>query len=234
MLVNENFLVSVIIPVYNGEKYLGEAIESVLVQKLKPLEIIVIDDGSEDDTYKIAEAFSGHIRYFSQNRMGTGYSRNRGIVLSKGNFMAHLDSDDKWEKKKLLLQYEVFKQDNDVEIVGGFMRSFYSPEIDPEEMKNIYCPPNPVPGFSASVIVVKKTSYSKVGLFRTGIDNTPDLEWFIRAREKGLKEKMIDKILCHRRLHKSNTGIRNRDTNRDRLHLLKLKIERSRKGKDKC
>lgn len=229
MSVNKNFLVSVIIPVYNGEKYLEEAIESVLVQKLKPLEIIVVDDGSEDRTKIITKKFSKYINYIYQNRMGVGYSRNRGIGLSIGNFIAHLDHDDTWEKDKLLLQCEAFKKDEDIEVIGGLMRSFYSSEINPEEMRKIYCPPHPLPSFSASSIVVKKSVYSKVGLYKGGINNSPDFEWFLRVREIGLKEKMIDKVISNRRIHKLNTGKGNKNSNRERLHLLKLKIDRNRK-----
>ncbi|MEN8153737.1 MAG: glycosyltransferase family A protein [Acidobacteriota bacterium] len=225
----KKFSVSVIIPAYNGEKYLGEAIESVLSQSLEPMEIIVINDGSDDETYKIEKTFSGYIKYLSQDRKGLGFSRNRGIEQSNGNFTAHLDADDLWEKEKLLFQYETFKENRDVEITGGLMRSFYSPEIDIEEIKSIYCPPDPIPSFSASAIVVKKSCYKRIGFYSTGIDDAPDLEWFIRAREYGIKEIMINKILCHRRIHKSNTGIRNADTNRKRLHLLKQKLDRNKK-----
>lgn len=232
MLNKENFSVSVIIPVFNGEKYLGEAIESVFAQTLKPLEILVINDGSDDHTEKIVKNYSDEIEYYSQNRMGTGYSRNRGIELAKGNFIAHLDADDIWDPNKLLRQYEAFCNNDDVEIVGCLMKSFYSPELTQETMKNIYCPPEPIQSYSASAIVLKREVYAEVGLYEEKVDNTPDFEWFIRVREKRINEFMIEEVLCHRRLHHSNSGIMNKDANRERLNLLKMKLDRSRLKRD--
>ena len=230
-MTNGNFLISVIIPVFNGEKYLGEAIESVLVQTLKPLEIIVIDDGSEDYTYKVANKYARHIKFYRQPRSGVGSARNRGIKLARCNFIAHLDHDDLWEKHKLWVQLEAFQKNNDLEIVGCLMKSFYSSELSPEEKEKVFCPLDPMPSFSASAILVKKNAYHRIGFYMEGINKSSDLDWFIRAREAGIKEKMINKVLCYRRIHKSNTGLRNPDILKEKLCLLRAKIQRQRNKK---
>ena len=104
----EKPLVSVIMPVYNGEKYIGKAIESVLAQKV-PTELLVIDDCSSDKTELTVMKYmdSGNIRYIrNKENMGAARSRNWGVKASKGKYIAFLDADDWWEEGKLEAQVE--------------------------------------------------------------------------------------------------------------------------------
>ena len=108
----EKPLVSVIMPVYNGEKYIGKAIESVLAQKV-PTELLVIDDCSTDKTELTVMKYmdSGNIRYIrNKENMGAARSRNRGVKEARGKYIAFLDADDWWEKGKLKAQTEVMEQ----------------------------------------------------------------------------------------------------------------------------
>lgn len=98
------FLISVIIPTYNREKYVTEAINSVLNQTFKNYEIIVIDDGSADDTEIILRPYLDKIRYIYQNNMGVSSARNMGISQAKGRWIAFLDSDDEWTEEYLSTQ----------------------------------------------------------------------------------------------------------------------------------
>ena len=107
----EKPLVSVIMPVYNGEKYIGKAIRSVLEQNV-PVEILVIDDCSTDGTELTVMKYmeSGSIRYIrNENNVGAARSRNRGVKESRGKYIAFLDADDWWEKGKLREQIEVME-----------------------------------------------------------------------------------------------------------------------------
>lgn len=106
--------VSVIIPTYNCEKYIVQTIESVLKQTYSNFEIIVIDDGSTDNTKKIIEKFinSHKIRYIYQTNSGQSAARNKGIEESNGEYIAFLDADDYWKKEKLKKQIEVLKNKN--------------------------------------------------------------------------------------------------------------------------
>ena len=107
----ENILVSVVMPVYNGEKYIGKAIESVLAQKVST-ELLVIDDCSTDETELVVMKYmdSGIIRYLrNEKNMGAGGSRNRGIKEARGKYIAFLDADDWWEKGKLEAQIETME-----------------------------------------------------------------------------------------------------------------------------
>ena len=94
-------MVSVIIPVYNSERYISEAVESVLNQTYRNLQVIVINDGSTDGTERALEPYMDHINYFFQENRGVAAARNVGIRSSRGRHIAFLDSDDIWMPEKL-------------------------------------------------------------------------------------------------------------------------------------
>ena len=223
------FSVSVIIPVFNNELYVGETLESVLSQTKKPDEIIVVDS-SNDRTPKILQSFSNHIGYYYLPPAGVGQARNFGVKMARGRFFAHLDGDDLWMEDKMECQINAFREDPNLEIVGGMMKSFVSPELAGEERSRIYCPPDPLPGFSASVLVVKREAFLRVGYYKIHLRVGLDLDWFVRARELGLKEKMIQKVLAKRRLHKTNTDLLNRQYANERIRVLKESLDRRRKS----
>src|SRR3982074_3555445 len=98
-------LVSVIVPVYNGERFLAETLQSIINQQYRPLELIVIDDGSTDQTARIATSVS-EVRYFYQRNQGVANARNAGLAAARGELIAFLDADDLWQPNKLSLQVE--------------------------------------------------------------------------------------------------------------------------------
>ena len=93
--------ISAVIPAYNAAQFVGEAIASCLHQTVPPVEIIVVDDGSTDETAEIAASFGSLVRVVSQLNAGEGAARNRGISESAGEWVAFLDADDLWEPTKL-------------------------------------------------------------------------------------------------------------------------------------
>ncbi|HBC5517211.1 TPA: glycosyltransferase family 2 protein, partial [Proteus mirabilis] len=102
----KDYLVSIIMPCFNSEKYISEAIESVLKQTYSNFELIIIDDNSTDSTLKIINSFRDNritIISFDENQ-GAGVARNKGIEVANGRFIAFLDSDDLWSKNKLEAQ----------------------------------------------------------------------------------------------------------------------------------
>jgi glycosyltransferase involved in cell wall biosynthesis len=220
--------ISVIIPSKDYGRFIAEAIESVLNQTLSPKEIIVIDDGSKDDTSRVVAAFGGRVKYYMNEKRGLGAARNLGIRISTGHYIAHLDADDIWMPKKLELQMEEFIADPDLEITGGMMQPFFSSDMSPGKKKKIYCSPVPLPGFSASVILVKRGSFIRVGHYREDIPNGTDLDWFLRAREALLREKMVKAVLAYRRLHTRNSSAGANSNHRDRLAVLKESLDRKR------
>jgi len=102
--------ISIIIPTFNRRDYITIALDSVLKQTYKDYEIIIIDDGSTDDTKKVLEPYQDKIRYFYQENQGIPATRNRGIREAQGNYIAFLDSDDYWRPQKLEQQIACFRE----------------------------------------------------------------------------------------------------------------------------
>lgn len=110
-------MISVIIPTYNCSNYIIEAIESIINQTYKDIEIIVVDDGSTDDTYKILKPYLHKIKYIYQNNSGPSKARNVGIKEAKGEYIAFLDADDRWRPFKLSLQLCILENLPDVDMI---------------------------------------------------------------------------------------------------------------------
>src|ERR1039457_1783027 len=103
--------VSVVIPTYNRAAQVRKGIESVLAQTVTDLEVIVVDDGSSDDTEKtLGQIFGDRIRYYAQRNQGASVARNKGIEEARGEWIAFLDSDDIWERGKLEWQFKALER----------------------------------------------------------------------------------------------------------------------------
>jgi glycosyltransferase involved in cell wall biosynthesis len=116
--------ISVIIPTYNYGRYIGEALDSVVAQTVQPLEIIVVDDGSTDDTPQVVGAYGDRIRYIRQENGGVGAARNRGIAEARGEYIAFLDSDDLWLPEKLERQLARYDSDPELGLVHCGVEKF--------------------------------------------------------------------------------------------------------------
>jgi glycosyltransferase involved in cell wall biosynthesis len=221
-------LVSVIIPVYNGGNYLAEAVESVLAQTYTGTEIIVIDDGSTDGSAEVVRKFSPVVKYHYQSNAGTGAARNHGVKVARGSFFAFLDADDLWLQDKLSLQMSVFQDKPEIEIVFGYVKQFHSPELDETEKSRTHCPEGMVPGLLPGMMLIKRESFFRVGLFETEWEVGQDVSWIMRAKEQGLHTLMLPDLMYLRRLHKTNKGITQRHFIKDRVRILKASLDRRR------
>jgi glycosyltransferase involved in cell wall biosynthesis len=219
-------LVSVIIPVYNGERYLAEAVQSVLAQTYAPVEIIVVDDGSTDGTADVAKHFAP-VQYVRQANSGVSAARNRGLELARGEFLAFLDADDLWVADKLARQTEAFTTDPQLDMVFGHVRQFYSPELDQRARSKIQCPSEPMRGPSPSSMLIKRVAFFRVGLFETQWRGREWPAWYVRAVDLGLSSLMLPEVVALRRLHASNKGLEP-SANADFVHILKASLDRRR------
>lgn len=225
-----NPVISVIIPVYNCEKYLAESIGSVLDQTYSPLDIIVVDDGSKDQSANVAKGFSDAVRYIYQNNAGIGAARNTGVDHAKGDFLAFIDADDVWTGEKLRLQMAAFQSDDSLDMVFGQVIQFISPEL-PENVKNqIKCPPDKMPGRLPGAMLIRKGSFHLVGYFSLAIGEV--LDWNLRAGEIGLKSITLEEVVFKRRLHSTNSVLLNPDSRLDYVRYLKASLDRRRNEKN--
>ncbi len=225
-------MISVIIPVYNGERYLAEAIESVLAQTFRPIEIIIIDDGSTDGSANIAKRYTLPVRYYFQPNSGLGAAQNQGIFLTRGSFVAYLDSDDIWVQDKLTQQMSAFNAKSNLDMVFGHVEQFLSPELNEKSQTFPGHGEEIMPGYSTGTMLIKRDSFLRVGLFDTQWRVGDFIDWYSKAMEQGLKSLMMPDVLMKRRIHINNMGIREHKHQTDYLRILKTSLDRRRKKKN--
>lgn len=195
--------VSVIIPVYNGERFLSEALESVAWQTLPPLEMIVVDDGSTDCSAQVARCFPG-VTYIRQENQGVSAARNVGVGAAHGSLIAFLDHDDIWAPDKLGVQvaalaaapaagYASCRLRAFVE-GGGSVPSWYRAEALDRE----------APGRLPSCLCVRREVFDAVGAFNEAFRVAEDIEWLGRAADAGIASVLVPEVLVLRRIHDTN------------------------------
>ena len=221
-------LVSVIIPVYNGERYLAEAIESALAQTYRPIEVIVLDDGSTDGSGDVAKRFTSPVRYHFQPNAGLGAARNKGISLALGSVFAFLDADDVWLEDKLTRQMAVLDDNPELDMVFGYARQFNSPELDEQSKRKIRPSDEVLPGYFAGTMLIKRDAFYRVGLFETDWRVGEFIDWYLKAMERGLKSFLLPEVVMKRRIHANNMVIRERKHQTDYVRILKAALDRRR------
>lgn len=222
-------LVSVILPVYNMEKYVAESIHSVLDQTYNNIEIICINDGSTDNSLELLKTFGNKIIIVecAQNG-GIGAARNAGIAVATGDFLALMDADDMWEPAKIETQINQFKRNTHLDISFCYMKCFLSPDL-PDEIKAIrHCPPEPMPGQVSATAMIKTSSFWKVGLFDPKWRVGEFIDWMTKAIEHGLTYEMLPDAFLLRRIHATNTGVIERPSRTDYLKIVKAALDRKR------
>ena len=220
-------LVSVITPVFNCEKYVGEAIKSVLSQSYRNVQLIVVNDGSTDKSEQVIRQFSKQIKYLKKPHSGIGPTMNLGLSHATGEYLSFLDADDVWPESKLQLQLQTF-MDSDADLIFGHMQQYLSPELDVGEFRNIVMPTSPLPGYVAGTMFTTKAIFEKVGAFPEHYEVGQFVDWYLRTKEKGLQNIMMEETLLNRRIHQTNTTRKQGRKNRDYLSILKAGIDRRR------
>ena len=195
-------LISCIIPAYNGERYLREAIDGILSQTYRPLEIIVVDDGSTDGTADIIASYGGQVRYIWQPNGGLAAARNLGLGAATGEFVAFLDQDDLWHLEKLTRQMERFQARPELEMCVTHMKNFWIEGLHKEEaqFRNRRLS-EPAPGYLTQTLLARRTLFDTVGRFNTAFQHGNDTDWFARAAEQGTATELLQDVLVYRRLH---------------------------------
>lgn len=219
--------VSVIVPVRNGARYLGETINSILAQTVPPLEVLIMDDDSVDETASIAKSFGSKVHHILLEQGGAAAARNRGVHAAKGNYLSFLDADDLWLPEKTQRQLEHLAGHSSSHVAFCHMEQFISPEI--EEL-TIADKDKVLPGYSSCTMLIQTDVFRRVGPFPEDLRAGEFIEWFARAKDAGLEPLMLNDILARRRIHKSNQGLTN-DGRQDYLRIAKMLIDRKRAQK---
>lgn len=213
--MKNNILVSVIIPIYNTEKYIEETILSVLKQTHSNLELIVVDDGSTDNTFKFLEAIckdDRRIKLIKQKNQGVSIARNTGFSVSKGSYIAYLDADDVWAPNCLELMLIKFSSDKFLGLVHG---DYQMMDENSQKTAKVYSGhegyllDNLLLGgggeyiFGISGGLVKREVIETVGGFDKELSNGADHEFYFRVT-KQYKIGRVSEITWYYRIHSSN------------------------------
>ena len=224
-------LISCIVPVYNGERYLRETIDSIFAQTYCPLEILVADDGSTDGTPAIVAGFGDRVRYLRQDNQGPAAARNLGIRATTGDFIAFLDADDLWHPEKLERQMARFQARPELCYCVTYSQNFWVPEMTAEaERYRDHRISRPMPGFVTGTLVARRGMFESVGLFNAELGHGDSTQWFLRAAEHGAVMELLPDVLTRRRLHSENRSrIRATASREEFLRIVKSSLDRRRR-----
>ena len=197
--------VSVVIATYNKADTLSAAIDSVLAQTYRDFELLVVDDGSTDDTAERIRAYGDKIRYLPKKNGGTGSTRNLGIAQSRGRFVAFLDGDDLWLPNKLKLQMQVFEREPDLAAVQC---SAYCVDPSLKVIEERRCTPTQdtlmdfllfrnLPAF-ASCVVIRKEILDQIGGFGTDLVILSDWDMVCRLARVGTLRSVPEPLVLYR------------------------------------
>ena len=221
-------LISAIVPVFNGERHLREALESIAAQEYEPLEIVVVDDGSTDGSRAIAEGFPG-VRYAHQPNAGVAAARNRALALARGEFVAFLDQDDRWTPDKLAVQLPLLLDDPGAGLAVAKERIVLDDGVTelprwvrPGSLEEDYVVHLP------GVVLARRALFDTVGLFDPAFENGSDSDWIIRCRQHGVVFAVADRALLLRRIHRHNASHRESVSRSDIFRALHGAVRRNR------
>ena len=178
--------ISVIIPTFNCGRWIREAVGSALGQDHRPHQVIVVDDGSTDDTAARLAPFGDRIVLERQKNAGVAAARNRGLALATGEFIAFLDADDAWHPRKLGLQLAAFERSPCLGALGTRTYDCYgpTPQVVEANVSTLALEHLAVKNYLAtSSVMVRRAAVERAGLFDASLQGPEDHEYWIRLAE---------------------------------------------------
>ena len=221
--------ISVVIPFYNAEKYLAEAVDSVYRQKTDIFEILLIDDGSKDNSMKVAEKYLPNVTIYRQENSGAAAARNYGVKKSKGDIIAFLDADDIWSDDHLSVLLEPLSAGNNIDIVFGKVKVFISPDLINHISMNLDIYNKVDYGYLPQTCIIRKRVFDVIGYMDSTLQLGEFIDWFSRAKDSGVRYVTIPEIVTYRRIHTTNQGMLKKAHYSDYLKVLRSFLNRKRK-----
>ncbi len=219
-------LVSVIVPVYNGEQRLRAALDSIFAQDYPALEVFVVDDGSRDGSEAIARSFP-RVNYIYQPNSGVAVARNSALARARGEYVAFLDQDDRWAPTKTSRQVEYLQVHPDVWILYSYMENILEGDR-PDWLPDSHVG-QPMLGFLPGSVLVRAEAFRRIGVFNPSNIVGSDVDWFFRLNDAGYRRADLQEILLWRHVHDANESQRTDHSRRELLDLLAASARRRRK-----
>jgi glycosyltransferase involved in cell wall biosynthesis len=223
-------LVTVVVPVHNGERHLADTLESALAQTYGRLEVIVVDDGSTDGSASVAQRFD-QVRLLTQTNQGVAAARNAGVIRGRGSFIAFMDQDDLWMPDKISAQILALLGDP----AAGYALTLHRRFVTPGQVRPAWVQPEwlerDLSGSEPSALLVRRSVFERVGPFNTGFSQASDVDWFFRASELQIKAALVPRALVLRRIHDANNSRLVSKTTAD-IRRIAIESIRRRRAKD--
>ena len=220
-------LVSVLVTAYNAGNYLAEALDSAFGQTYPNVEVVVVDDGSDDNTWDVVSKYPA-AKAERQERGGIGAARNLAVSMATGDFFTFLDADDRFPPDKLDIQLKAFADDPSLDVVYGHVREFVSPDLSPAEAARI----RPAVAYHEShlsgVMLIRRAAFERVGPWKVGLKVGTGVEWYTRSLEANFHTLVLPDVLLERRLHLSNNGLQQADHRIQYASIVKAALDRRR------
>ncbi len=218
--------VSVVIPCFNAAPYVADAIESVLSQTKLCDELILVDDGSTDDSAGVIARFGQRVRYVKQDNQGISAARNRGMAATSGACIAFLDADDLWPLDSLETRWNCLAASPEIDYVYGSVEPFLSPEVSPEAARTMGAVMGVRSGRLAGSLLLRRKVIEAVGDFDSKFQIGETMDWVARIDAAGFSSHDVGKVVVRRRIHGANTVIKERKMQGDYLRVLRAAIGR--------
>lgn len=197
--------ISVIIPVFNGASFLKEALDSVFKQSIAASEIIVIDDGSTDNSAQIVQAYASKVKYIYQANAGVSAARNLGISLATSEYIAFLDQDDRYLPDKFSDALQLFHAQPDLMVVMAKWRYLF----ENDQLQSSFIYPEQINleqyGNLLGACLFKASVFKLVGGFDSDLNGNEDVDLFLRIKNQGLVTAKLAKLSLLHRYHEQNT-----------------------------
>jgi len=220
-------LISAIIPAYNAGKYLSQAIESVLAQTYRPVEIVVVDDGSTDGTAGIVRSYP-EVRYFFQPNQGQPAAQNTGLANSTGELIAFLDADDYWPPHMLVEQSQYLAAQPELGCVIGRWQNFLQEGIEKPGWVADFMLQEDAVSMGLQTSLIRRWVFDQVGGFNVHYRLASDTEWIFRVRDAGIPIHFTSSIMMYRRIHNANISQDQHAVVAATIRILKEHIDRRR------
>jgi glycosyltransferase involved in cell wall biosynthesis len=218
-------LVSVVMAAFEEEAFIAAALESVLAQTYRPLEVIVVDDGSADRTAAIAAGFG--VCVLRRPHMGPSAARNAGLAAADGEYWTIFDADDVMPPERLSHQVAYLEEHPEAGMVLGLTEAFVSPgERRPPHFNPIW-DDGPFPA-CAGTMLARRGVLDVVGLYDETVELAYDVEWLARAKDAGVIAGHVEHVCLRYRIHAANTSADAPAVHRAMLGLLRASVSRGR------
>jgi glycosyltransferase involved in cell wall biosynthesis len=223
--------VTCVVPALNAAPWIEETLRSILGQTQPPVEVIVVDGGSDDGTPALATAVDARVRVGHDPGQSPPASRNRGIREAGTDFVAFLDADDLWHPEKLERQLARFAERPELDALATHVQNFWDDghETEADHYRD-HRRMQPIPGYAMNTVLARRSAFlEKVGLLNPDRRFSDGAEWFIRAREAGAVYELMDDVLAYHRLHGTNMSRRDSEAGEEEfLTLVKSVLDRRR------